>query len=312
MAEASPSRRPGRLTSVLLWVFALLIAAAIMYYQRRTGPTYELRGTCTVGDQTIDYRLIRTHETTGAARVTIPAWKADAAGVLRYRRYPTSETFTEVTLARGRIGKDGKIDPNGKADEKLYADLPAQPAAGKLEYHLVLAAATGPVRIPSGADDHVIIRFKDPVPDTALFAHVVVMILAILVGVRTGLAALFTPSRYRRFAWFTFLCLTAGGLVLGPIVQKHAFGAYWTGVPYGWDLTDNKTLVMWVVWLLALLVVRFRAREREFFPRLAMITALIVMLAVYVVPHSLRGSELDYSKLDRGVDPKDAIGTSED
>jgi hypothetical protein len=33
------------------------------------------------------------------------------------------------------------------------------------------------------------------------------------------------------------------------------------------------------------------------------------MLAVYLVPHSMRGSELDYSQLEEGVDPAEAIET---
>ena len=46
-----------------------------------------------------------------------------------------------------------------------------------------------------------------------------------------------------------------GGMLLGPFVQKYAFGEFWTGWPNGHDLTDNKTLIMWLVWAAALYVV---------------------------------------------------------
>ena len=36
-------------------------------------------------------------------------------------------------------------------------------------------------------------------------------------------------ARQRLLAWLAFGTLTVGGMILGPIVQKHAFGAYWTG-----------------------------------------------------------------------------------
>ena len=39
--------------------------------------------------------------------------------------------------------------------------------------------------------------------------------------------------------------------------------------------------------------------------------ASVVMVAVYLIPHSMQGSELDYSKLEQGVDPKQAIGTGD-
>jgi hypothetical protein len=40
-------------------------------------------------------------------------------------------------------------------------------------------------------------------------------------------------------------------MILGPVVQYYAFGEFWTGVPFGWDLTDNKTLVAVIFWALA-------------------------------------------------------------
>jgi hypothetical protein len=40
-----------------------------------------------------------------------------------------------------------------------------------------------------------------------------------------------------------------GGLILGPPVQLEAFGALWTGWPFGADLTDNKTLIAVLAWV---------------------------------------------------------------
>ena len=39
------------------------------------------------------------------------------------------------------------------------------------------------------------------------------------------------------------------------------------------------------------------------------VAATVVMMAVYLIPHSMRGSELDYSAVEQGVDPADAIRT---
>jgi hypothetical protein len=100
-------------------------------------------------------------------------------------------------------------------------------------------------------------------------------------------------------------------MILGPIVQKYAFGAFWTGFPLGYDLTDNKTLLMWLVWVGACgaLGLRGAGTRRERAGRAAVVLATILMLAVYLVPHSLRGSQLDYERLEQGVDPADAIRT---
>jgi hypothetical protein len=75
---------------------------------------------------------------------------------------------------------------------ELQGLLPVQPAAGKLEYYVVLETADGRVRIPE--DDTLILRYKDPVPLGLLVPHVIFMFIALLVGVRAALGALFYPE----------------------------------------------------------------------------------------------------------------------
>jgi hypothetical protein len=74
--------------------------------------------------------------------------------------------------------------------------------------------------------------------------------------------------------------------VLGPIVQKLAFGAYWTGIPWGYDLTDNKMLIAGVAWILA--AVQLRGGRQA---RVAVVVATIVTMVVFAIPHSVWGSE---------------------
>lgn len=75
-------------------------------------------------------------------------------------------------------------------------------------------------------------------------------------------------------------------MILGPLVQKYAFGAYWTGWPVGTDLTDNKTLIALIGWLAAALALRTVPR-----PGVWIVLAAVLMLGVFMIPHSLRGSE---------------------
>jgi hypothetical protein len=59
-------------------------------------------------------------------------------------------------------------------------------------------------------------------------------------------------------------------------------------------------------------VIGARPKPKEGISRLTVIIAALVMTGVYLIPHSMRGSELDYSQVDQGVDPAAAVGTSED
>jgi hypothetical protein len=90
-------------------------------------------------------------------------------------------------------------------------------------------------------------------------------------------------------AVWTLILFIAGGFVLGPLVQYFAFGELWTGIPFGWDLTDNKTLIALIFWILA--VAMNKNKERPLYTALA----AIVLLLVFSIPHSLFGSELNYS-----------------
>ena len=45
--------------------------------------------------------------------------------------------------------------------------------------------------------------------------------------------------------------------------------------------------------------------------RVVVFIASVVMTIVYLIPHSMHGSELNYDKVDEGLNPKDAIHTGQ-
>ena len=68
--------------------------------------------------------------------------------------------------------------------------------------------------------------------------------------------------------------------------------------------TAHRQALLWALACGLLLVTKRHAPRR-----LAMGLAAAVMLAVYLVPHSARGSEPDYTRLDQGLDPSKAVVT---
>lgn len=269
--------------SVILWVLAVAIMFAAAGYQERTGPTKEFKGTLHLGGVTYEYALNRSGNTDADAPITVPDPGPDVTGRVVFKRYPTEDPFTAL--------------PMKALSGELQGLLPAQPAAGKLEYYVTLDTPEGTIRIPEG-EETLIIRYKDPVPLKFLVPHVIFMFLALLVGVRTALGALFQPEGVRRLAWATLALMSVGGMILGPIVQKHAFGAFWTGWPFGYDLTDNKTLMMWIVWAGVAVLLWKRPDPRDWLARSGVLLAAVLMLTVYVIPHSLQGSEFNYEEME--------------
>jgi hypothetical protein len=280
------------LKRVALWVAAFVLMSGAAVWQRLTGPTYPRRVHATLAGRDVAFRLLRTATSGEPLLVSVPGPEG-VTGVVRWRRYPTSEPFEDAPLRR-----------EGGA---LVTLLPTQPPAGKLEYAVALDDHGRATTLPE--DGPVVMRFKGDVPAGVLVPHVVAMFFGMMIGLRAALAALFGRPESRRYAWVTVVLVGIGGLVLGPIVQKHAFGAYWTGWPFGEDLTDNKTLFMWLAWVAAVAVLSWRRDPVDRLARAVVAVAAAAMITVYVIPHSLRGSQLDYGRVEKGATARDAVTT---
>jgi hypothetical protein len=255
------------------WFIALLVTLFFAVFQRATGPTYPIKGKNLefAGAEISSYRLPRSC-TVGDCLVKIVSGAPLEAG-LAWRRLGTGEPFSGTEIA---------------SEGPLYsARLPDQPPAGKLEYHVTLRRGGETMRL---GPELIVVRFKGDVPAWILVPHVLLMFLFMVFSVRV-MISLFTKDLVVRHAvaWNTaFLIL--GGFIFGPLTQYHAFGHYWTGWPFGHDLTDNKTLALLLFWLAALWA-SFKAKN----PRPWLVAAFAATLLVYFIPHSMYGSQLDYS-----------------
>lgn len=261
--------------STLLWTLAIVVTFASAIWQRSTGPTKPEKFTIEAGDDQYSFSLKRSHVVTTDLNITLTDAPADLEGSLVWRRYPTDEEWTRQELSRE--GND------------LIARLPLQPPAGKLEYYLELDDAGKAINV--AGDSPVIIRFRGDVPAVFMIPHILFMFVAMLFSNLTGIMVIFKDPAYRRYVKLTFWTLLIGGLVLGPVIQNYAFGDFWTGWPLGGDLTDNKTLVAFLVWALAMYTNRNPEKSRPGYA----LAASLVLLLVYFIPHSMMGSELDYS-----------------
>jgi hypothetical protein len=252
----------------LLWTITVLVTVGGVFYQRLTGPTHPVRVNDEMAGRQIKGKLIRSQTVDVAVPIRLTAGEG-LTGDVRWRRWPGEHPWHVEALAR-----DGRY---------LVGSLPPQSAtAARIEYEVRItdgrgAALTLPARL----------RFKGDVPAAVLIFHVLAMLMGMLLSLRTGLEALSRGPNLMRYAVLTVVSLGLGGLLLGPVVQKYAFDAYWTGWPVGEDLTDNKTALAVLAWLVAVWQIR---RGRRWWA----VGASAVTLAVYLIPHSMHGSTHDW------------------
>jgi len=256
---------------VFYWVLAVLITFAAIIYQRKTGPTYDKKVNISIDNQEYKFKLIRSHGGTTDCKIELAVRDQSVGGVLTYKKYPTKDEWTNVELER--------------QNDNLVGYLPNLPPAGKYEYKITLKKGEQNFDLTEGKS--VLIRFKGDVPGSILYPHIFFMFFAMFLGNLAGIMAVFKYPRFRFYTNITVAALFVGGMILGPLVQLYAFGELWAGVPFAWDLTDNKTLVAFLFWVLAFFM--NRKKERPVYT----ILASIVMLIVYSIPHSMFGSQLD-------------------
>lgn len=249
------------------WFLAVIITLALSIYQRMTGPTHPKKVDIELRGDNYQIKLPRS----GVQKdeiVTLKDITAVVKSQLHYRRYPTTNDYTTVDFQW-----------TGAA---WQAALPVQPIAGKLQYYITVDGKD------YLKDEPVVIRFRNDVPAYILIPHILLMFGAMLFAVYTFLLVV-TRKEYRKWLKMTVATLFVGGFIFGPLVQHAAFGPWWTGFPYGTDLTDNKTLISFLFFLAALATLKWK------YNKWIVSLAVLVMIAVFTIPHSAYGSEYDYS-----------------
>lgn len=274
----------------LIWLVAILITLTAVVYQRVTGPTNPCRTTFTLDGENYTTKFPRSLETlvslenhnnetkTSLMEVKVEPIERDISLSILLKRYPSNDSLTTIEA----ISNEGVY----------YIELPSQPPAGKIIYYPLFSK--GREKVMPENENGIILRFKAPVSSKILIPHILLMFVAMLFSNIAGISSIFNSSKTRRYALISVVSLIAGGLFFGPLVQNAAFGAYWTGWPFGGDLTDTKTMIAVLVWIAALVL---NSKSESVKSRKYLYTlAAVITLLIYTIPHSTAGSEFNYDK----------------
>lgn len=274
----------------IYWILTILITLSAAYYQRKTGPTYPKQIDLEVNGVEYGQRLIRSIQIGSGDNVKLSIDDPSISATLYYKRFKTNDDYQSTEFKYYSEPVDSWIMNKVfkmTEDKGFRATLPEQAAAGKVQYYFEIHDKSGTSKYFQ--DEPIVVRYKDSVPSIYLTPHIFIMFFAMLLSTLAGLMAIGKHKSFKKYGVYSLVLLLLGGMILGPIVQLHAFGALWTGVPFGWDLTDNKTLIAVLFWVWAVMANRKRSRP------LITVLAAFMLLLVYSIPHSVLGSELDYS-----------------
>jgi hypothetical protein len=274
----------------LFWTLAFIITLFAAYYQRKTGPTYPKRVNITLNGSVYELKLTRSIGLDERSQIKLNVNDTSIKAVAWYKRIQSEDKYQPASF-KYKVYPVHSFVMNrifSITEEKgLFADIPAQPAAGKLQYYIEITDSHGTQTILR--EEPVVVRFKGGVPGYILLPHILIMFIAMFFSTAAGLLALAKIPSYKKYGAWALGFLIAGGVIIGPLVQKFAFGELWTGIPFGWDLTDNKTLIALIFWIIAVII--NRKKEKPFYT----VLAAFVLLLIFSIPHSLFGSQLNYA-----------------
>ncbi|MDR0660169.1 MAG: hypothetical protein LBG19_05085 [Prevotellaceae bacterium] len=274
------------LQHISIWVIAIVITIGAVFFQRMTGPTNPKSVSFTLNGKEYKTRLPRSLVIPKEAAQHGEQRKGHPSGLIfKIADFPEN-AFITVYAKRFRTNDEWSFITTGRRENVFIAALPVQPIAGKLSYYLTISYKGK--SIDPFKDEPLVIRYRGDVPAWIMVPHIFFVFLAMLFSTLAGIFALYKRENFIRYAKLTLATLFVGGLILGPIMQKFAFDVFWAGWPFGSDLTDNKTLVVFVFWLIVALINRTKRRY------IWGIIAAIFMLLIYSIPHSTMGSEYDH------------------
>lgn len=229
---------------------------------------------------------------------TKPVIKARIEGALKARLFYKSsldDEYTQVPMIRF---------PD---DPTLYsASLPVLPKGWEVFYYMEATGAkdnSTVVTLPGGGFDikPVLLRYVGHVPIPIVIGHVLAVFAAVFFAFISLLSAIDVErgkadiARAIKYPVIAVICMAVGFFMLGFPMNMYAYGTMWEGIPFGSDVTDNKSQLIFIFWFAVLALFKGsvfgRGEDKNFLRSSAYFTiilvAFLVMLIVYAIPHSI-------------------------
>lgn len=154
------------------------------------------------------------------------------------------------------------------------------------------------------------VKYFGDVPKIILLPHIAFMFATVFCVAMAALHSLsvirgtVAPGTMLKYLFASAVMTLIGGYPFGFAMNWYAFGGIWEGVPFGTDATDNKTQLLFVYQLFAVLIgvhsLTNGRRGRDLFGPKTLgwfgLGMFAVMLFIYLIPHSIQFSkELTYA-----------------
>jgi len=293
--------KPSKVILAILITIALLVVAR-RASQRQVPVVIE---TTTYGELTLSHtcnHIFKGDNTTADLDVIVSGGLVPEDAVIALYYEPRTTIAAETGSPPARI-EAITIPGHGLV---YRVSVPNQGRGSEFSYRFQLEDAAGrmlatiPVKESEDRPKQLWFRFEGSRSDILLIVHILCMFGSFLLMVMVILTA-FEDMRNRavrirlgkQTLWATII-LFLGTFPIGIWLEYQVYATYWTGIPFGRDITDSKALIIFIYWLVMLYLLRGSALSGD--PRKDVIGAtaarwvavvgVVLSLALYLVPHS--------------------------
>jgi len=179
-------------------------------------------------------------------------------------------------------------------------EVPADTLGQRNYYYLeAMDGAGNRAVLPRTADDtydseydYFQIRYEGKATFILLLSHILLMIMSLFLLIHAlyyAMNYLFTGERETaifRTVNIGTIAFFITGFPIGCVIEKQVLGNYWEGVPFGWDITDSKTLIILVIWVVLIWLQSKKKISVRTYAKWVIINTIITIV-LFMLPHSL-------------------------
>jgi len=151
--------------------------------------------------------------------------------------------------------------------DEFMAYIPGQAPGTKISYFICATdvdnrSTLAPRYAPYAAYTFQVRETRGDASSLLLITHVIFIMGAIVFVILAAFYSLkyllkgVDLSKSIKNAGIAWGMIFIGGFPLGWALAYQVYGTPWTGIPFGWDITDNKTLIIFFYWSVALYMIR--------------------------------------------------------
>ena len=267
------------------YLAAFLLTIILLAFARRMSTRHEMTITENIDAITLTHKTVTENFINGPAPIlTVTA--------------SSTENLSAVVLYSDKLGTHDKSVPMTITSQGFAATLDQLPKGEKWWYQIQVSKnGTTVAHFPKSGDQF--IKFKGHIAPLVLIAHILFMFATIFFG----LMAVFTSIDIARgkgslkrsifYVLLTLVCSFIGGIPLGIAVSAQTFGGSgWGGWPIGHDITDSKTEILLLFWLITLILSLNGLAKKKMIisPKtysFLVILSFVVTFITFLIPHSI-------------------------